>query len=359
MRPTYDAFPSTVCTVGRRARLTPGGFHVDRSHPITFAGCSTCTAARPRDLGLGRQGHVGHGWLRHDARRVDDRRRVGGDARRRHRPDRHRRGVRRRRERADHRPLLGRGPGATRPIWCWPPSSCRCPRSSTWRRPCASRCSRRSTGSASSASTCTRSTVRSACVATQRWPRPWPAVHDEGLVERGRRVELLDPRDGRDPRRARRARPARSPRTRSSSRCCGADREPTGLLACCREPRRGAARLLADRPGSAHRQVLRRRTRRRESGGSPTTRWSRSTRSSTSCAAIGEAHDGKTPSQVALRWIIEKGAVPDPGRQEPRARPSRTPARSGWSLTDDEVARFDRTALDGTSELRNRFWQHG
>ena len=74
---------------------------------------------------------------------------------------------------------------------------------------------------------------------------------------------------------------------------------------------------------------------------------------------IGEANGGRTPSQVALRWIIEKGAVPIPGREERRAGRPRTPARSGWSLDPDDAAAIDRVALEGTRSLANRFWQHG
>jgi aryl-alcohol dehydrogenase-like predicted oxidoreductase len=31
----------------------------------------------------------------------------------------------------------------------------------------------------------------------------------------------------------------------------------------------------------------------------------------------------------------------------------------GWSLTEAEVDRLDRVALEGTRTLANRFWQHG
>lgn len=51
---------------------------------------------------------------------------------------------------------------------------------------------------------------------------------------------------------------------------------------------------------------------------------------------VGEAHDGRTPSQVALNWLIAKGAVPIPG-----AKPGPGPRNAGglgWSLTPAEVA---------------------
>lgn len=72
---------------------------------------------------------------------------------------------------------------------------------------------------------------------------------------------------------------------------------------------------------------------------------------------IGEAHD-RTPSQVALRWIIDKGAVPIPGAKNgPQA--SDNAGALGWELTADELAALDAVALEGTNSLRNRVWQHG
>lgn len=76
---------------------------------------------------------------------------------------------------------------------------------------------------------------------------------------------------------------------------------------------------------------------------------------------IGEAHDGKTPSQVALNWIIAKGAVPIPGAKN-RSQAEQNAGAMGWALSDDEVAALDRVALiqvEGLAGLKNRFWQHG
>jgi aryl-alcohol dehydrogenase-like predicted oxidoreductase len=74
--------------------------------------------------------------------------------------------------------------------------------------------------------------------------------------------------------------------------------------------------------------------------------------------AIGERHDGKLPSQVALNWVMAKGAVPIPGAKN-RKQAEENAGALGWSLDGDEVARLDRVALDGLRSLRNRFWQHG
>ena len=72
---------------------------------------------------------------------------------------------------------------------------------------------------------------------------------------------------------------------------------------------------------------------------------------------IGEAHE-RTPSQVALQWIVAKGAVPIPGAKN-RIQADENAGGAGWTMTADELARLDAVALDGTNSLRNRFWQHG
>jgi aryl-alcohol dehydrogenase-like predicted oxidoreductase len=59
---------------------------------------------------------------------------------------------------------------------------------------------------------------------------------------------------------------------------------------------------------------------------------------------IGQAHGGKTPSQVALNWLISQGAVPIPGAKNARQAQENAGALS-WRLTADEVA-----ALDAVSE---------
>ena len=54
---------------------------------------------------------------------------------------------------------------------------------------------------------------------------------------------------------------------------------------------------------------------------------------------IGSDH-GRTPSQVALRWLIEKGAVPIPGAKNGEQARQNAGAL-GWHLTEDEVAELD------------------
>ena len=73
---------------------------------------------------------------------------------------------------------------------------------------------------------------------------------------------------------------------------------------------------------------------------------------------IGEAEGGKTPSQVALNWIIAKGAVPIPGAKN-RAQAVDNAGGIGWELSPADVAALDAAALPGIRNLESRFWQHG
>lgn len=74
--------------------------------------------------------------------------------------------------------------------------------------------------------------------------------------------------------------------------------------------------------------------------------------------ANGDCGVERTPSQVALRWIIEKGAVPIPGAKN-ATQAKQNSAALGWSLTAAESAEIDAVALDGRFTLKNRIWQHG
>ena len=74
--------------------------------------------------------------------------------------------------------------------------------------------------------------------------------------------------------------------------------------------------------------------------------------------SCGAAHGGKTPAQVALNWLICKGAVPIPGAKN-AAQAEQNAGALGWRLTADEVAALDRVAKFGQRALFNRVWQHG
>ena len=78
----------------------------------------------------------------------------------------------------------------------------------------------------------------------------------------------------------------------------------------------------------------------------------------TELRTIGEKHGGKTPSQVALNWIIAKGAIPIPGAKN-RAQAEDNAGALGWSIDDDDLAALDHAALPGVRSLANRVWQHG
>jgi aryl-alcohol dehydrogenase-like predicted oxidoreductase len=67
---------------------------------------------------------------------------------------------------------------------------------------------------------------------------------------------------------------------------------------------------------------------------------------------------GRTPSQVALNWLIAKGAVPIPGAKN-ADQATQNAGALGWHLDEDDVAALDEVALEGRSSLQARFWQHG
>jgi diketogulonate reductase-like aldo/keto reductase len=73
---------------------------------------------------------------------------------------------------------------------------------------------------------------------------------------------------------------------------------------------------------------------------------------------IGERHDNRTPSQVALRWIIEKGAVPIPGAKN-GDQAAQNAGALGWSLDDDDMRSLDDVCLEGQRTIKQRMWQHG
>jgi len=58
---------------------------------------------------------------------------------------------------------------------------------------------------------------------------------------------------------------------------------------------------------------------------------------------VGEAHGGKTQAQVALNWLMCKGALPIPGAKSASHAGSHAGAL-GWRLSDEEVALLDETS---------------
>ena len=153
------------------------------------------------------------------------------------------------------------------------------------------------------------------------------------------RVELLGEGDAGHRRRAAQAAACASPPTRSSSRCCAARPRPAACSppapssAWCRSPTRPSGR--GGSPASTPPP-----TRRPASGTSPTTRWRWSTASSPSCARSARSTAARPPSQVALNWIIAKGAVPIPGAKN-RAQADENAGALGWSVDADDLAALD------------------
>jgi aryl-alcohol dehydrogenase-like predicted oxidoreductase len=56
---------------------------------------------------------------------------------------------------------------------------------------------------------------------------------------------------------------------------------------------------------------------------------------------IGSSHGGKNAAQVALNWVICKGAIPIPGAKTAQQAESNAGAL-GWRLNDAEIQRLDQ-----------------
>ncbi|GIW41542.1 MAG: hypothetical protein KatS3mg076_2119 [Candidatus Binatia bacterium] len=67
---------------------------------------------------------------------------------------------------------------------------------------------------------------------------------------------------------------------------------------------------------------------------------------------------GKTPSQVALNWLLCKGTVPIPGAKN-GAQAAENAGALGWRLSPEDVERLDTVAKEGRRTLFHRLWQHG
>jgi aryl-alcohol dehydrogenase-like predicted oxidoreductase len=73
---------------------------------------------------------------------------------------------------------------------------------------------------------------------------------------------------------------------------------------------------------------------------------------------IGEDHGGRTPSQVALAWLIAQGAVPIPGAKNAE-QATQNAGALGWHLSAEELNDLSQAALYGTRTIQQRIWQHG
>jgi len=73
---------------------------------------------------------------------------------------------------------------------------------------------------------------------------------------------------------------------------------------------------------------------------------------------VGAKHGGKTPGQVALNWVVAKGAVAIPGAKN-RHQAAENAGALGWSIDEEDLAQLDEVALPGVRSVRGRIWQHG
>jgi len=64
---------------------------------------------------------------------------------------------------------------------------------------------------------------------------------------------------------------------------------------------------------------------------------------------FGQDHEGKTASQVALNWVICKGALPIPGAKNAK-QASENVGATGWMLTNQEVEQLDEIS-ESVSQL--------
>ena len=58
---------------------------------------------------------------------------------------------------------------------------------------------------------------------------------------------------------------------------------------------------------------------------------------------IGQDHGGKSNAQVALNWVMGKGALPIPGAKN-ASQASQNAGALGWKLTDEEMAKLDEAS---------------
>ncbi len=73
---------------------------------------------------------------------------------------------------------------------------------------------------------------------------------------------------------------------------------------------------------------------------------------------IGAGHGGRTPAQVALNWVMCKGAIPIPGAKT-KEQAEQNAGALGWRLSDDEVRALDKVGKSGQRKIFHRVWQHG
>ncbi len=59
--------------------------------------------------------------------------------------------------------------------------------------------------------------------------------------------------------------------------------------------------------------------------------------------SVAERYEGTTPTQIALRWLIQKGAMPIPGAKNAQQATDNAGAL-GWTLSDGDMAELDEVS---------------
>lgn len=71
---------------------------------------------------------------------------------------------------------------------------------------------------------------------------------------------------------------------------------------------------------------------------------------------VAENHNVKQ-SAVALKWVIQKGAIPLGGvKNETQAKENARAASDEWHLSDKEMAELEQYSITGNTSFT---WQHG
>ena len=73
---------------------------------------------------------------------------------------------------------------------------------------------------------------------------------------------------------------------------------------------------------------------------------------------IGQRHGGKTPAQVALNWVMGKGAIPIPGAKT-QEQAEQNAGSLGWRLSEADMEALNAVSKSGQRRLKHRWLQHG
>jgi diketogulonate reductase-like aldo/keto reductase len=60
---------------------------------------------------------------------------------------------------------------------------------------------------------------------------------------------------------------------------------------------------------------------------------------------MGQEQGGKTPTQIALNWVISKGAIPIPGVKN-RQQAMEVVGALGWHLSSEQMDALDKVSQE-------------